>query len=373
MKTSVRRELIRLGVFAVVSTLFIAACAFAYALGPDSYIYENSDWEGAKYSPDYNTTKWNILFDSHSHAKTDGGFFTNGGDGGYLTPEQNILWHISMGFNAMAISDHNTYENVEEIMRIAREKYSDKIVVLPGCEWTTGTIHCNLIFPPDAPIESYENILPPKGEITNSTIQEMINATHAAGGIVIVNHIPWTLRVMNSNISRDSLLEWGADYIEIVNWNEWDNESYKFCLENEMGIASGTDMHWPDEIFGYTLMNSSKFTAEAVFSELKERRTDVLYIPWGVPYEVEHKLNPAFVALRPFMQIGAMFAYYIDGIAKIDWLGLGVLLAYIYGAFGIFELVREMGVKKIRAEFEKHLAGARIDQKPAKKRKSGKI
>ncbi|MDD5503643.1 MAG: hypothetical protein PHH26_09370 [Candidatus Thermoplasmatota archaeon] len=346
----------RLALFAGISTLIIAICILVYIFGPPAYVYENSDWGAWSYTPDYNTTKWNILLDAHSHEKTNGGLLTYGGDGGYLTPEQNILWHISLGYNAMILTDHNTYENVEETIRIAEEKYASKIVVLPGCEWTTTTIHCNLVFPPDAPIESYSYIVPPKGEITNETIRKMINQTHAAGGIVIVNHIPWTLRVLGVNASREALLSGGADYIEIVNQNEWDNDSYKFCLENGMGMVFGSDMHWPVEVYGYTLMNASSFTAQAVFDELKNKRTEVLYIPHGTPYEVEHKLSLAFVALRPLMQIGAMFAYYIDGIANIDWMGLGVFLAYLYVAFGILELFREKTIQRICRECGKRLS-----------------
>ena len=183
----------------------------------------------------------------------------------------------------------------------------------------------------------------------------MINDTHAAGGIVIVNHILWTGRMLGVNASRDALLEWGADYIEVVNQNEWDNDSYKFCLENGMGMVFGSDMHWPVEVYGYTLMNAGNFTAQAVFDELKTKRTELLYIPQGTPYEVEHKLNPAFVALRPLMQVGAMFAYYVDGVSRIDWLGLGVFLAYLYGAFGIIELFREKAIQKICRECGKRL------------------
>jgi hypothetical protein len=39
------------------------------------------------------------------------------------------------------------------------------------------------------------------------------------------------------------------------------------------------------------------------------------------------------------------------------------LLAYIYGGFGIFEFMREKGIKKIRAEFEKRLAGTKQRKK----------
>jgi hypothetical protein len=84
-------------------------------------------------------------------------------------------------------------------------------------------------------------------------------------------------------------LEWGIDYIEIVNddsqqENVFDQESYDFCLEHkgEIGMLTGTDMHKPDGflsggVHGWTLLNLKEFTEEALLEELRKKETKILY------------------------------------------------------------------------------------------------
>lgn len=36
------------------------------------------------------------------------------------------------------------------------------------------------------------------------------------------------------------LFEWGVDYVEVVNQGTFDYQSYRFAIENGMGIVSGT-------------------------------------------------------------------------------------------------------------------------------------
>lgn len=39
------------------------------------------------------------------------------------------------------------------------------------------------------------------------------------------------------------LFEWGVDYVEVVNQNTFDYQSYRFAIENGMGIISGSFMY----------------------------------------------------------------------------------------------------------------------------------
>ena len=57
-----------------------------------------------------------------------------------MSPEDNILWHIANGYNAMVISEHNNLEGALVTQKLAREKYNDKIKVLIGTEYV------NLLF-----------------------------------------------------------------------------------------------------------------------------------------------------------------------------------------------------------------------------------
>ncbi len=94
---------------------------------------------------------------------------------------------------------------------------------------------------------------------------------------------------MKHHPSRDTLLEWGVDYIEIINddskpENVYDHESYGFCLnhKNKIGMITGTDMHSPDGlasggVHGWTLLNLKEFTENALLKELQKKRTRIIY------------------------------------------------------------------------------------------------
>ena len=198
---------------------------FAFG-GYPQYKYTDSDWDGFSYTPEYNHSSWNILLDAHSHTLASDG---------YLTPRQNLLWHISMGFNAMILTDHNTFANVEEIRQIARDEFNDTIKVFVGLEWTTDRLHMNIILPPNVTQVQYEPLITFQSYTytpTDEEIQNFIQATHALGGVVTINHILWSEDYCKNQPTRQQLFDWGIDYIEIVNENTYDNESYYFCLDN---------------------------------------------------------------------------------------------------------------------------------------------
>ena len=101
-------------------------------------IYSDNDWKDIipYIPPGYNKTKFNVVFDHHSH--------TNISDGA-LTIKQNVEWHIAMGFNAITVTDHNNMHHLKEI-DIIREEYAERgFLILSGIEWTTNKIHLNLL------------------------------------------------------------------------------------------------------------------------------------------------------------------------------------------------------------------------------------
>jgi len=300
--------------------------------GPAEYRYFDSDWDDFNYVPEYNSSRWNILYDGHSHTKYSDG---------HLTPRQNLLWHIAMGFNAMALTDHNTFVGVEEIRQLARTEFNDSIKVLIGVEWTTDRCHLNLIFPPNATIAVCEAIIPSKSYIftpTDVEIQQVIDSTHVLGGIVIVNHYLSTERITDNHPTRQQYLQWEVDYIESVNTDEYDGVSYQFCIDNGLGVIATTDMHEPEPVYGWTTLNAFEFTEEAIFNELKARRTDFIYDPAGSPYDVEHKRNKAYTISFPLIKFGQIFkGIYSSGYFATQ---LAVFLMYFYGAFILVEVFR---------------------------------
>jgi hypothetical protein len=238
--------------------------------------YTDNDWKDVKphIPPGYDKSTHNLVFDHHSH--------TNYSDGA-LSIRQNIEWHIAMGFNAVAITDHNNMKHLEEIEQIKNEYAKKGILVVSGIEWTTIRLHLNFLGVSKWEIRvSYK----PKDD----KIIDAINKVHDQDGVVICNHIPWSLNEAHykNHPTRETLLEWGVDFIEIVNddsqpINVFDQESYDFCLNHkEIGMITGTDMHKPDGLLGggvhgWTLLNIKDFTEEALLEELRAKNTQIIY------------------------------------------------------------------------------------------------
>ena len=240
-------------------------------------VYSDNDWKDIvpHIPPGYDETKFNIVFDHHSHT-----LFSDGA----LTIKQNVEWHIAMGFNAIAITDHNNMRHLKEIDSV-RDEYAEKgFLILSGIEWTTNKIHLNLLG-----LSKWEGMI--SYRTTEDRIIETINKAHDQGAVVVCDHIPWSINEFNmkEHPSRETLLEWGIDYIEIINddskpENVYDQESYDFCIKhnNKIGMITGTDMHTPDGlagggVHGWTLLNIKEFTEEALLEELLKKNTKIIY------------------------------------------------------------------------------------------------
>ena len=339
MNQQLKNFLKRLLIYNITVWIVIGISIPLMVSGPAQYRYFDDDWDNFEYSPEYNETEWNILLDPHSHT-----FYSDGS----LSPRQNLLWHMSMGFNAMVLSDHNTLDGVEEILEIARNEFNDSIKVLVGVEWTTARVHLNFIFPPNVGIENLESVLTVKSHISRPTDQEIedaITITHNLGGLVSVNHYSYNERLSKDSPTRVQLLNWGVDFFEIVNEDRYYEENHQFCIDNSLGILASTDMHEPEQVYAWTTLNTSEFSEQAIFDELKARRTGYIYDTFGSPYDVEHQLNKAYIFLYPLIQIGEAFkgAYTSD----VSGAQLGIIFVYIYGIFLLVEGFR-YAVPKIK-------------------------
>lgn len=244
--------------------------------------YNDDDWNGVypHTPPGYDATKYNLVFDHHSH--------TNFSDG-VLSIKQNVEWHIAMGYNALAITDHNNMRHLERIEEV-KEEYAQKgILILSGIEWTTIRIHLNFVG-----LSKWNERIPYKPK--DEKIIDVINKVHDQGGIVVCNHILWSIyeEGYKNHPTREELLDWEVDYIEIVNddckpENVFDIESYNFCNNHtgKIGMITGTDMHSPEAlasggVHGWTLLNLMELTEETLMEELWKRKTRILYSK--IPY-----------------------------------------------------------------------------------------
>lgn len=242
-----------------------------------SNIYSDNDWKNVKphIIPEYDKKAYNLIYDHHSH--------THYSDG-KLTIKQNVEWHIAMGFNALTITDHNNMRHLEKINKIKEEYIEKDILITSGIEWTTTRLHLNFLG-----VSKWDTRIQYKPK--DEKIIDAINKVHDQGGIVVLNHIPWSINEAKykNHPTRETLLEWGIDFIEIINddsqpQNAFDQESYDFCgkFKGEIGMLTGSDMHRPDKLLsggvhGWTLLNLKELTEEALIEELKKKETKILY------------------------------------------------------------------------------------------------
>lgn len=326
----------RLLLFSALVWGVIGLSVLACVAGPDQYVFHDGNWDDMHYLPYHNESDGTVLLDGHSHTIHSDGC---------LTPEQTIQWHIANGFNAAIITDHNTLEGALKTREIARSRYNESFKVLVGMEWTTRRIHMNLVGISDDFIDHFSphNFKDVPRHPSDRDIQGIITETHRYGGIVIVNHYPRSERSFGSGLpTRDQLFAWGVDYFEVVNddnygRSEYDELSYGFSREHSLGTITGTDMHDPTEmrVHGWTILDPSAFTEEAIFSELKGRNTKIIYDYNGAPYTASHEKNPWYVVLKPEMMLGNVFINYVNWPA-VDWMSLLIFSAHVYVPFMLF-------------------------------------
>jgi len=314
-KTEVKKFFGRLIAFSVFSVIIIGSSVLIYEFGPPEYVYMNGRWT-SEYLPTYNTTRWNVLLDQHSH--------TIHSDG-KLTPAQNIQWHIANGFNACVITDHHTIAGALEAREYARANYPDDIKVIIGEEWSNDRVHLNFLGITSAIAEIEDP--------TDAQIQAVITQVHDQGGLVVVNHY-------RSNYpSMDNLRDWGVDYFEIFNGGTFYGAQLAYCNANGLGNITGTDMHTPKSVNAWTLVNVTTFTEEAIFTELANRRTNFINITPGVNrYAIDYELNPDAEWLRLPILFGQMIEELTDEGEDAVAIVLG--LAWLFGAFFIAEVLR---------------------------------
>jgi hypothetical protein len=193
-----------------------------------------------KYTPEF-LPKNGYFIDLHSHTLASDG---------WMTPEQNIKWHIANGYHAFVLTDHNTSKNVKETLAL-QAKYPG-ILIIPGFEWTTDRLHLNFIG-----IENYPHRVP--GHPTDGECADAIAKAKSLGAIVLVDHVTWTKdqpRLRSGELvhpTREQLLDWGADGFEINNEMYWHDPYTLIMLDDihhewkgrKIFAGTGTDIHNP--------------------------------------------------------------------------------------------------------------------------------
>ncbi|CAG8679828.1 18143_t:CDS:2 [Racocetra persica] len=247
---------------------------------------------------------YNILLDGHSHTT-----FSDG----RMKPEQLLQWAIANGYNAIVVSDHNTIEGALEAQKIANEKYNNQITVIPGMEYR---IHMQFIGIQSNPFGPFNKPYP-----TNEELKNMIDQVHEMGGLVTVNHIPWSNKTewryhdptLPNHPTRDELYEMGVDGFEIINGNVFDFETYVFAKKHQSLAISGSDVHHPSEgAYAWTLLKAANRTVEGIMSALKGKATSFLFDATGTRPRYYPADNKEYLALLPITALANVFASFYD-------------------------------------------------------------
>ncbi|ORZ25341.1 Polymerase/histidinol phosphatase-like protein [Absidia repens] len=309
------------GLFTRLSILTtILAVLIAIGLGlrytddmPEAEDFSNIEFnwrvDPSSYLTPYNQSfQYNTLLDGHCHSTYSDG---------KLNVKQLLDWHIANGFNAVIVTDHNTIDGglYAERLALQDDYYRERIVVIPGMEYTCCRIHMNLIginqtIPAGPPSPSDEEL------------RQVINRTHALGGIVIVNHIPWSnttesgyqLPRLPNHPSIADLISWGVDGFEVINQDTFDYPTLQVSQQHNLIQMVGSDLHHPAvPANAWLTVNSPAKNKTAILNEIISRRTSFLFDPTGTPQRAYGVSSAAYARLVPLTWLGDYFGmFYTD-------------------------------------------------------------
>ncbi|RCI05107.1 hypothetical protein CU098_013312, partial [Rhizopus stolonifer] len=266
------------------------------------------------YLQPYNTSfQYNVLLDGHSHSTYSDG---------KMNVRQLLDWHIGIkwiqcdyGHHAYELtlrdSDHNTIEGGLAAEKLALEEYNDTIVVIPGMEYT---IHMNFI--------DINETVPVTGPVpSDEELQKAINRVHELGGLVIVNHIPWSnttedgyqLPRLPNHPSVEQLIQWGVDGFEVINQETFDLSTYQSAVQHNLIQMVGMDLHHPSVGAQVWLtINAPNMTRAGIMQEIRARRTSFLFDPAGTHPRVYVDSPASYLALTPLTYLGDYFGMFYD-------------------------------------------------------------
>jgi predicted metal-dependent phosphoesterase TrpH len=330
-------------IIAVPSLLIYNSPPYQYNYNAVTIDYANPFEPGKYYQPFDAGFNYTVLLDAHVH--TDVG-------GGQMSPETTIQWHIANGYNAMVITDHNDIQRAFDTQKLAREKYDDKIKVLVGEEWSNCRMHMGLLGLKEfVPIPKYP---------TDLEIQQVINTTHAQGGIVVVNHIPWSYYAGLKMPSSDDLVKWGVDYFDVTTADSFDLQTLFYARAHNCGVLAASDIHQIQPAWEWTLLNPTNFSEESILEALKSRKTSFFFDELGHNPQTSQAIPPQnkeYTAAIPWLLAGKLFhSFYwrkdqgvysfVDGFCGNDveeWVfdktAVGVSLAWVLIMWLLLEIV----------------------------------
>ena len=204
---------------------------------------------------------------------------------GIGSPKEIIKNLKKKGLQGMAITDHNSIKGSLKALKVAPKDF----IIIPGVEISTLDGHM-------IALDIKENIK--RGLTIEETVKQIIDL----GGIPIVPHL---FRNM-SGIKEEKLLtiKKKLSAIEVFNSCSVYNSNLKTAQcakEYNLGGTGGSDSHVPEYAgYGYTIVNTTDFSKDAVISEITKGMT------WGegIVLPLEYRSNRMIRSVKQFFQRG---------------------------------------------------------------------
>lgn len=279
------RQTIKLGLRAVQLTLIMAVVITTGVLTMysdlprdwvmDNYVDPYTSQFQLEWPTDYHNAEiWDeslefdtpIYLETHSH--------TNHSDGS-LTPSQLVDWAQAYGLTAICVTDHNNIEGgwaARNYSETLRSKGRPAPLVIPGVEFTCCRIHMNFLG-----IE--ETIKPTENWPSDEELKSVIKKVHALGGVVIVNHLPWSestewgrkVPTLMHHPTPDQLLSWGVDSFECVSDGVMDLQAVRYAERNNLVCVTATDIHNPSDTVRAVTVLDGPLTQKNIINKLKRK------------------------------------------------------------------------------------------------------
>ncbi|KAG2209508.1 hypothetical protein INT47_008352 [Mucor saturninus] len=266
--------------------------SFDWKINPSSYL---TPWNAS--------FQYNVLLNGHAHSTYSDG---------KMNVRQLLDWHLANGYNAVMVTDHNTIRGGLAAEKLALAEYNQSIVVIPGMEYSCCRIHMNFI-------DINETIPATSPTPSDEELQRVIQKVHDLGGLVIVNHIPWSnttefgyqLPRLPNHPSLDQLISWGVDGFEVINQDVFDTPTYQVTAQRGLIQMVGLDIHHPSVgAQTWLTLQAANFTKAAIMQEIRAKQTSFLFDPAGTPTRVYVDSPPSYKSLLPLTLLGSYFSMF---------------------------------------------------------------
>ena len=179
-----------------------------------------------------------------------------------VTAEQIVKAALDKGLEAIAVTDHNSFEGVADIYKVAKGK---GLVIFPGVELSTESGHFLALFEIDTPLGILREMLAeigikPEGwgdatVFAEGTAEEIFRKVTARGGLIIAAHIerwpsgfletkePKKIKMAIHSNPDVSALEISVAQDKAV-WNIGEKRGF----HRKHACVQGSDAHSPAEI-----------------------------------------------------------------------------------------------------------------------------